>query len=222
MSGEAETSVNNKYQGEFSWEVADDNSGKKVKYEICLDGNESKYITSTKNTVKISSLSVGDHHTIQIRAVDSSKNPGAWSDTHTFTVKDMVAPKSTAVKVKVSNNNVLLNWKTPKDDVGVVGYELQYRRQGTEEWKIVNFDADEFSFDLCLDKGTYEYQMLAFDEAENYSVKKSKFSVKTELALESESFDLVSWQNGYISDMGVSTWDLPGDDLNNQITSLLA
>ena len=215
--------ISNKYQGVFTWDVAEDNSGKPVKYQVCLDGNESKYINASKNTVKLSQLSVGTH-TIQVRAIDSAKNEGEWSETFMFEVKDTVAPKATAIKAKVTNNDVMFSWKEPKDDVGVVGYELQYREIGSSVWDTVSFDEDEFSYGITLDKGNYEFRMTAFDDAGNESMKAGKFAVKTDLvsAFDAAPLDLMSWQDGYSAETSCAVaLDSIADDWKRQAAATL-
>ncbi len=207
-----------KYQATFSWSVAADNSGKNVKYQIRLDGNDSKYINASKNTVKISNLSIG-WHTVEVRAVDSNKNEGEWSEAYTFEVKDMTAPKSVSVKAKVAGNDVTLTWKKPSDNVGVTGYVLKYglADEDVDDWTVIDdLSGDTLSFGIeDLEKGKYGFQMVAYDGEKNYSSSKSgKFVIKTDLVSASDSacLDLMAWQNDTLTDVYSAAIDsMPGE-----------
>lgn len=92
-----------KYNALLSWDIGKDNSGKVASYEIRLD--DGKILKSSKNTLKVSRLSVGTH-TYQVRAIDKEKNIGEWSEARTFTVKDMTAPTSIKAKATVNGYSV--------------------------------------------------------------------------------------------------------------------
>jgi len=167
--------VTNKYKGTFKWAAATDNSGKIAKYEIQLDNG--KIYTSTKTTLSVSNLKVGNH-TYRVRAIDKNKNAGAWSAVKSFTVKDMTAPATVSLSAKVSGNNATLTWKKPKDNVGVTKYVLKYGN------KSVTFSGSATKYVIYgLNKGTYSYSMIAYDAAGNASkAKTGKITIKQPLA----------------------------------------
>ena len=168
-------SVTNKYKGTFKWTAATDNSGKIAKYEIQLDNG--KIYTSTKTTLSVSNLKVGNH-TYRVRAIDKNKNIGAWSAVKSFTVKDMTAPATVSLSAKVSGNNATLTWKKPKDNVGVTKYVLKYGN------KSVTLSGSATKYVIYgLNKGTYSYSMIAYDAAGNAGkAKTGKITIKQELA----------------------------------------
>ena len=172
--------VTNKYKGTFSWSAATDNSGKVASYEIQLDNG--KIYKSTKTTLSVSNLSVGEH-TYRVRAIDKAKKVGAWSDAKSFTVKDMTAPGAVSVSAKVSGNDATLTWKKPKDNVGVTKYVLKYGN------KTVTLSGSTTKYVISgLDKGTYSYSMVAYDAAGNASkAKTGKITIKQALAPEAAS-----------------------------------
>jgi len=170
-------SVTNKYKGTFKWTAATDNSGKIAKYEIQLDNG--KIYTSTKTTLSVSNLKVGNH-TYRVRAIDKNKNAGAWSAVKSFTVKDMTAPATVSLSAKVSGNSVVFSWKKPKDNVGVTKYVLRF---GVNLEKSITLSASQLKYAVpMLNKGTYKYSMVAYDAAGNASkAKTGKFTIKQAL-----------------------------------------
>ncbi|MEI3039921.1 MAG: fibronectin type III domain-containing protein [Victivallales bacterium] len=166
-----------RYQAVLSWDPAMDNSGKIGKYVVEIDGKEKK---TSKNFLKVSKLTVGSH-SYRVYAIDKDKNAGEWSEFRTFEVKDVTAPKNVSVQAKVEGNSVALSWKQPKDNVGVVGYELRY---GQNLETKLTFDSSVTSYNVQnLSAGNYLFQVLAFDAAGNYSDPKIKKATVKELAL---------------------------------------
>ncbi len=166
-----------RYQAVLSWDPAMDNSGKIGKYVVEIDGKEKK---TSKNFLKVSKLTVGSH-SYRVYAIDKDKNAGKWSEFRTFEVKDVTAPKNVSVQAKVEGNSVALSWKQPKDNVGVVGYELRY---GQNLETKLTFDSSVTSYNVQnLSAGNYLFQVLAFDAAGNYSDPKIKKATVKELAL---------------------------------------
>lgn len=238
-------SISAKYKGTFCWNSVADNSGKPVKYQVKIDGS-SKYIKASGNNVKISKLSIGTH-TLQVRAIDNAKNPGEWSDVFYFKVTDVTAPKKVSVKVKVANNDVTLKWKTPADNVGVTRYVLRYGNVTDKNKKTLDFSGATLDCVLSgLDKGTYEYELTAFDAAANASeVKTGKFNIKNELteatvcdlSHSDNTIDQTSWSeqtdaiaysghsdlNANVQDIAITAAvDLPEDSNHKLLTTLLA
>ena len=165
-----------KYQATLSWDPATDNSGKISKYVVEIDGVTK---TTSKNFLKVSKLAVGSH-SYRVHAIDKDKNAGEWSEYRSFEVKDVTAPKNVSVQAKVEGNSVELNWKQPKDNVGVVGYELRY---GQNLETKLTLDSSVTSYKVQnLSAGSYQFQVLAFDAAGNYSDPKIKTATVRELA----------------------------------------
>ena len=226
-----------KYKRTFIWDAADDNSGKVAKYQVRIDDNENKYYTTSQTKISISNLSIGEH-TIQVRAVDKAQNDGEWSEEFTFVVKDVTAPNTVSVKATVTDNAVRFTWKRPKDNAdsineGVNSYTLCYWETGTNDRVYVSENELAY-FDHTisgLQNGKYNYELTAIDAADNSSVRKGSFNIKTELPvpalLELETTllgpagsdtDLTSWNSGGTQDTSIydpassSTTDLLSDD----------
>ena len=190
-----------KYNALLSWAPGVDNSGKVSGYEIKLDNG--KILKSSKNSLKVSKLSVGTH-TYQVRAIDKDKNIGLWSDVQTFIVKDMTAPAAVSAKAKVEENSLFLTWKTPKDNVGVAGYILKH---GVNLEKTETLTASQLSFRIDgIAKGNYQYQIVAVDAAGNQSkVKSGKATIKTELPMTAMNLELPDAIPSLVFDAGAST-----------------
>ena len=201
VTGLAIPSADTKYSALLSWATGVDNSGKVSGYEIKLDNG--KILKSSKNSLKVSKLSVGTH-TYQVRAIDKDKNIGLWSDVQTFIVKDMTAPAAVSAKAKVEENSLFLTWKTPKDNVGVAGYILKH---GVNLEKTETLTASQLSFRIDgIAKGNYQYQIVAVDAAGNQSkVKSGKATIKTELPMTAMNLELPDAIPSLVFDAGAST-----------------
>lgn len=201
VTGLAIPSADAKYSALLSWAPGVDNSGKVSGYEIKLDNG--KILKSSKNSLKVSKLSVGTH-TYQVRAIDKDKNIGLWSDVQTFIVKDMTAPAAVSAKAKVEENSLFLTWKTPKDNVGVAGYILKH---GVNLEKTETLTASQLSFQIDgIAKGNYQYQIVAVDAAGNQSkVKSGKATIKTELPMTAMNLELPDTIPSLAFDAGVSS-----------------
>lgn len=167
------------YKANLSWQVAFDNSGKIAQYEILLDG---KFYHSSKPTLTTAKLTVGEH-SYQVRAIDQTKNVGAWSEVQTFIVNDVTAPNKVSAKAKVTDNWVGIEWKEAKDNVGVTAYEVWFGESKDCMSLGYQLEANQFSCDFSgIDKGTWYYGVVAIDAAGNRStLTTSKLTVKQEL-----------------------------------------
>ena len=180
-----------------------------------IDG-KTKYISTSKNSVSISNLSVGEH-TIRVRAFDKANNDGEWSEEFTFVVEDVTAPNTVSVKTKVTANDVQLTWKTPKDNAdsigqGVTEYSLRYgdaKDTTKDSWTPVDNLTDTSFTIKGLDKGKYKFEMIARDAAGNESkVKTGSFEIKTELPVmdvlmdyaSNSTPDLMAWTSSESAD----------------------
>ena len=215
VTGVATVSID-KYKGTFTWnEVVEEDFGKVAKYKVKVDGKE---FTTSKNSVSISNLSVGEH-TIYVCAVDKAKNEGEWSEEFTFVVEDVTKPNTVSVQTKVTANDVALTWKKPTDNAdsvgqGVTKYILKYgdvNDTTKDSWTTVDtLTGADTSFDIMgLNKGKYKFEMIALDAAGNESkVKTGSFEIKTELPVmnilmdyDSNSIpDLMAWTSSESAD----------------------
>jgi len=160
--------VTNKYKGTFKWAAATDNSGKIAKYEIQLDNG--KIYTSTKTSVSISKLTVGNH-TYRVRAIDKDKNVGAWSAVKSFTVKDYTAPKISKLTATVKGYTATLKI-TATDNVKATKYVISY---GKKSQTVTTNTATLTG----LAVGKVAVSVVAYDAAGNKSAaKKINLTVK--------------------------------------------
>ncbi|MBS1371433.1 MAG: hypothetical protein HPZ91_15920 [Lentisphaeria bacterium] len=175
-----------KYKAVLEWAPGMDNSGVVKQYLIRIDGGE-KLQKSKKNSIDVKKLGVGTH-TYQVCAVDGEKNTGAWSEEQTFAVHDVTAPKKVSAKASVTDNRVTLSWKTPKDNVGVAGYQVWFGATPSEMTLEAELGANQLNYDLGQrQQGNYSYAVCAIDAAGNVSdLKVSAAKVKTELAAAAE------------------------------------
>jgi len=161
-------SVTNKYKGTFKWGAATDNSGKIAKYEIQLDNG--KIYTSSKTSVSISNLTVGNH-TYRVRAIDKDKNVGAWSAVKSFTVKDYTAPKISKLTATVKGYTATLKI-TATDNVKATKYVISY---GSKSQTVTTNTATLTG----LAVGKVAVSVVAYDAAGNKSAaKKINLTVK--------------------------------------------
>ncbi len=180
VTGLSHTDVRDtKYTTTLTWNVATDNSGQISGYLIEIDGKTCK---STKNTLKVSKLSVGEH-SYRVMAIDKAKNESMWSEAVSFTVYDVTAPNKVSAKGKVVDNSLAVSWQAVKDNVGVAFYEVWGGESANGMSLLAQLNADQFNFQFeDLQKGTYFYGVRAVDAAGNASVlKAAKALIKTDL-----------------------------------------
>ncbi len=174
------TSYQEKYNAVLTWSAATDNV-KVAKYQVVYYQTYGSYktVTASKTSFTIKNLKPGTYY-YTVTAIDSSKNHGAASDARQITILDVTAPSTVSVRAKTSGNAVYLTWKTPKDNVGVTGYVLQY---GVDLEQTIHLSADQLSHQFTnLAQGTFQYRIFAVDAAGNRSkaaIKKT--TVKTSL-----------------------------------------
>ena len=179
-----------KYKATLTWDPSMDNSGtvKASGYYVTYATNEdfSDAVTkkSTKTTLSLSNLQANTTYYYKVTAYDKAKNESADSEVFSFFVKDVTPPSKPSMQVKeISDNVYQVTWKTPKDNVGIAGYELECLNASGEiiqSWKTA-----EASVSFTLPSaGEYTIRLCACDTSGNASqdaVKKIK--VKNDLNL---------------------------------------
>ncbi|MBE6369972.1 MAG: hypothetical protein E7056_07430 [Lentisphaerae bacterium] len=154
---------------ELIWDPATDNSGK-VTYLINVNG---KLYKSSKNTIKLKKLSVGEH-TVTIKALDKSKNESA-PVSFTFNAIDVTAPK--AGKLQVVQNaadKATLSVKQSGDNVNIK--EFIFYLNGNY---IGSSTDGNLVYNQLLYGKSMNFSVIAIDEAGNRSkAAKAKLKVK--------------------------------------------
>jgi len=172
---EPETVANIRTEGEatekstvLTWTAPPDNV-KTTSYIIEVDG---KIYKSSKNTLKLKNLSVGEH-TVIVTALDKAGNKSAPSAEFTFHAKDVTAPKlgklaiqqQSAAEVKLA----VLNGST---DIAKYDFYLDGKLIGSSDDGVFIYQNDQLPASL-------NFSVIAVDEAGNSSkTVKSKFKVQ--------------------------------------------
>ena len=182
-----------KYKATLTWDESLDNggtskaSGYYVTYATNADFSDAVTKKTSKTTLTLSKLQAGTTYYYKVTAYDKAKNESASSAISSFYVKDVTSPSKPSMQVKeVSDNVYLVTWKTPKDNVGIAGYETRYTTASgdlnypLESWKTVENGAT-----LTLrNAGSYIVQMCAYDTSGNASYSSvRKINVKNDLVL---------------------------------------
>ncbi len=182
-----------KYKATLTWDESLDNggtskaSGYYVTYATNADFSDAVTKKTSKTTLTLSKLQAGTTYYYKVTAYDKAKNESASSAISSFYVKDVTPPSKPSMQVKeVSDNVYLVTWKTPKDNVGIAGYETRYTTASgdlnypLESWKTVENGAT-----LTLrNAGSYIVQMCAYDTSGNASYSSvRKINVKNDLVL---------------------------------------
>ncbi len=182
-----------KYKATLTWDESLDNggtskaSGYYVTYATNADFSDAVTKKTSKTTLTLSKLQAGTTYYYKVTAYDKAKNESASSAVSSFYVKDVTPPSKPSMQVKeVSDNVYLVTWKTPKDNVGIAGYETRYTTASgdlnypLESWKTVENGAT-----LTLrNAGSYIVQMCAYDTSGNASYSSvRKINVKNDLVL---------------------------------------
>ncbi len=84
---------------------------------------------------------------------------------------------------EVSDNVYLVTWKTPKDNVGIAGYEVLCENAAGET--VHSWQTAESSVNLTLpNAGSYTFRLSAYDASGNVSSEAvKKINVKNDLLL---------------------------------------
>ena len=109
----------------LSWNAATDNSPDPISYEIRIEGDKKIYKSKT-TSLTLKKLTAGEH-TFQVLAVDKAKNKRKeWSESYTFTVADITAPKAGKVKLTAlpGNAGVTISGTGFSDNVGIAKYDI--------------------------------------------------------------------------------------------------
>ena len=182
-----------KYKAALTWDVAMDNGGTVkaagyyVTYATTADFSGAVTKKTTKNSLNLSKLQADTMYYYKVTAYDKAKNVSADSSVYSFFVKDVTPPSKPSFQIrKADENHYELSWKTPKENVGVAGYEVRYAAASgdlndpLQPWKTVGNSAS-----LTLeDAGSYLIQMSAYDASGNVSYSSvKKINVKSDMTL---------------------------------------
>ena len=182
-----------KYKAALTWDVAMDNGGTVkaagyyVTYATAADFTGAVTKKTTKNSLNLSKLQANTMYYYKVTAYDKAKNVSADSPVYSFFVKDVTPPSKPSFQVrKTDENHYELSWKTPKENVGIAGYEVRYAaapgdlNDPLQSWKTAGN-----SVSLTLENaGGYLVQMCAYDTSGNVSYSSvKKINVKSDMAL---------------------------------------
>ena len=187
-----------KYKATLTWDESLDNggtskaSGYYVTYATNADFSNAVTKKTSKTTLTLSKLQAGTTYYYKVTAYDKAKNESASSALSSFYVKDVTPPSKPSMQVKeVSDNVYLVTWKTPKDNVGIAGYEVLCENAAGKT--VHSWQTAESSVNLTLpNAGSYTFRLSAYDASGNVSSEAvKKINVKNDLLLSySSAFDL--------------------------------
>ncbi len=179
-----------KYKATLTWDESLDNggtskaSGYYVTYATNADFSDAVTKKTSKTTLTLSKLQAGTTYYYKVTAYDKAKNESASSAVSSFYVKDVTPPSKPSMQVKeVSDNVYLVTWKTPKDNVGIAGYEVLCENAAGET--VHSWQTAESSVNLTLpNAGSYTFRLSAYDASGNVSSEAvKKINVKNDLLL---------------------------------------
>ena len=179
-----------KYKATLTWDESLDNggtskaSGYYVTYATNADFSDAVTKKTSKTTLTLSKLQAGTTYYYKVTAYDKAKNESASSALSSFYVKDVTPPSKPSMQVKeVSDNVYLVTWKTPKDNVGIAGYEVLCENAAGET--VHSWQTAESSVNLTLpNAGSYTFRLSAYDASGNVSSEAvKKINVKNDLLL---------------------------------------
>ena len=179
-----------KYKATLTWDESLDNggtskaSGYYVTYATNADFSDAVTKKTSKTTLTLSKLQAGTTYYYKVTAYDKAKNESASSALSSFYVKDVTSPSKPSMQVKeVSDNVYLVTWKTPKDNVGIAGYEVLCENAAGET--VHSWQTAESSVNLTLpNAGSYTFRLSAYDASGNVSSEAvKKINVKNDLLL---------------------------------------
>ena len=180
-----------KYKATLTWDPSMDNSGTVkasgyyVTYATKEDFSDAVTKKSTKTTFSLSKLQANTTYYYKVTAYDKAKNESADSEVFSFFVKDVTPPSKPSLQVKKMNENLYaLTWKTPKDNVGIAGYEVRYTTStGDLNYPLQSWKTLENGASLKLYRaGSYIVQMCAYDTSGNMALSSvKKITVKQDM-----------------------------------------
>jgi fibronectin type 3 domain-containing protein len=167
---------------DLSWGAATDNAGI-ANYQIwrCQGPGCSNFsqVGTTSNgtttTYQDKGLSASTSYSYEVRAVDTSNNPGPYSNTSTDTTQstDNVPPSApgTLTATAASSSEIDLSWGAATDNVGIGGYRID-RCAGvgcTDFSHLVQLNGTGTTYqDTAVSPATsYSYQVRAVDQVGN-------------------------------------------------------
>lgn len=179
-----------KYKATLTWDESLDNggtakaSGYYVTYATNADFSDGVTKKTTKATLSLSKLQANTTYYYKVTAYDKAKNESASSEVYSFYVKDVTPPSKPSMQVKeVSDHVYLVSWKTPKDNVGIAGYEVECLNASGEV--LQSWNTADATVSLTLPSaGDYTIRLCAYDTSGNVSPDvEKKIKVKSDLAL---------------------------------------
>ena len=195
-----ETSVD-KYTVNISWSAVD----QAVAYELEING---KIYESRNNTYTLKNASVGDDQTIRVRAC-FTHGFGEWSGLHTFTVKDITAPKAGKLVLKQTDAqtiNLAISGDSDNDKVAVYKFYLNGKEL---------YSGAEKSFDYVNGEmgGKLNFTALVVDAAGNVS-QEVKSSITVQDMTPPEQVKNVKVDEAAATEKSaLITWDAPYDNV---------
>ena len=179
-----------KYKATLTWDESLDNGGTAkatgyyVTYATNADFSDGVTKKTTKATLSLSKLQANTTYYYKVTAYDKAKNESASSEVYSFYVKDVTPPSKPSMQVKeVSDHVYLVSWKTPKDNVGIAGYEVECLNASGEV--LQSWNTADATVSLTLPSaGDYTIRLCAYDTSGNVSPDvEKKIKVKSDLAL---------------------------------------
>jgi YD repeat-containing protein len=145
-----------------SWAAASDNVGI-LRYEYSLNGGGWTSVGSAQS-VNLVSLTSAASYSVQVRAVDTSSNPGA-SSSNSFTTLDNIppGPPGTPSFSSLTQTSATASWGAASDNVGILRYE--YSLNGGS-WTSVGTALSVNLSGLSVG-GSYTFQVRAIDTSSN-------------------------------------------------------
>ncbi|XP_035277743.1 receptor-type tyrosine-protein phosphatase F isoform X3 [Anguilla anguilla] len=137
--------------------------------DVALPEAQWKLEESTDHEAIITGLPAETTYSVTVAAY-TTKGDGARSKAKVITTTGAVPGKPTMMISTTTENTALIQWQPPKDMVGeLVGFQLQYRRDGEEAYTVRDLKKTDDHFTVTgLHKGaTYVFRLCAKNRAGN-------------------------------------------------------
>jgi chitodextrinase len=193
----------------FSWDAVADNAGSKLlgykpvyrqvgatDFTSVLTGGSGE-ITSDTSAI-VSGLTGATDYEVAVRSVDNALNESLLTppiSVKTNSVPDTTAPSAPASLQVPSKtqNEITLSWSASTDgDSGIARYMVYRKATGENNAVAIASDVNALTYtdNNLASSSTYEYYIVAQDEAGNTSTKSNVLSVLTEPAVSSTLSDV--------------------------------